>query len=411
MTLAFCACGSSDKPSEEATDEAYAPYWTDEQKATLDSMKQVDDEGYLYEMDYSAEYNLDDIIAEGTKTSPEERAAFQKLYLSESEFDVPEKIYGSCTGFATKDADGHQIMGRNYDWDKDEQVGAVVHIAPKDGYKSVGMTDMGFIGVAKGFNTIEEKECALYAPLFTVDGMNETGLACTVLVLEEDGSKQETGKKTMISGMVVRMLLDRASTVQEAEELLRNYDIVSSMYASREDNELGGSDFHWLVTDKNGDSAIFEIVDNKLVVNKTPVVVEGDIEGFDSMPTADINKNVKIEYPKEDKGYLCVTNFYVSEGYKNTHGEGYWRYQTISKKLEENLNPTTEEAMEYLKDTKYGMNDVDCSVSMRSDGDDPEVESNWPWITVWSGVYNTDDLTLTLCLRENYDKAYTFEVK
>lgn len=420
---AFTACSTSDSKNNngekgtEATTQTSAEtegasWWTKEQKETIDSLEICDEGGFLYEVDYSADYDLDKIIESGAKTSNMLRKGFKDLYLPDSEYDIPNPIYGGCSGFATKDADGNQIMGRNYDWDINLEVSLVVHTSPKNGYKSVGMTDLGFTGVSAGFETNQEKERVLYAPIFTTDGINEKGLTCTVLILDEKGVYQNSDKQDVVTSMVVRLLLDKTATVKEAEELLNKYDIVSAFYANKFSDPNQGKNFHWLVTDKTGDSAVFEFVDNKLVVNRTPVDVESDFGKMtDINDISDINEQVKISYPKKDTGYQLVTNFYVSEGAENTIGEGFWRYQTLKNKLEENPNPTKEEAMKYLEAVRFYKNDVDTSLLIKGQGQDPDDYINWGWFTVWSEIYDTENLTMDVCIHERYNKTYHFKIK
>lgn len=388
-----------------------ASYWTEEQQNTIDSLTQRDKDGYLYEVDYTADYNFDELLKKGTYPYKDMIKNFQKINLSESTAPLPKTMYGGCSAFATTNKEGHPIMGRNYDWNKDTEVSLVIHTAPKDGYASVGMVDMGFLGLGAGFSTPEKTESILYAPILTNDGINEKGLASTVLILDENAAHQDTGKQSLISSVVVRIMLDKAATVKEAEALLRKYDIVSCFYKKESKDPSGGSNFHWLVTDATGDAAVFEIVDEELVVNRNPVTVDYDFDhSKDSCSTEELNKAVKISYPNEKKPYQLVTNFYVTEGAKNTVAEGYWRYQTLKNLLEKNPNPTNKEAMQYLKEVKYYKNDKDLSLALNAQGKDASKDENWKWLTVWSEVYDLEELAMHVCSRENYDKEYVFSI-
>lgn len=429
MTAIFslAACGNSKQDTQapqeattkaavEASTEAeeieVADYWTDAQKDTIKSMHQVDVKGLLWEMKYTADYDLDKLIQEGTWPSSEARTNFQKLFLPGSSYEIPEKIYGGCSAFGTQNADGHQIMGRNYDWDMSDEICMAVHTAPENGYASVGMADVGFVGMKKGFEGLEAKEAALYAPVFTVDGINEKGLACTVLLLDEQGAYQKTGKQQISSTIVVRLLLDRAATVKEAEELLKQYDIASSFYMDKSQDELEGKSFHWLVTDKTGDTAVFEVVDGELVVNRTPIIVKGDFYNMPQDTTQEkLNSEVELLYPEVETGYNLVTNFYVSPNAKNHRGEGFWRYQELAHSLYMIPNPTNAEAMEFLQRVRFYQNDGDTMLDIRAQGKDMRDPNEWAWCTVWSEVYDTETLSLDICIYEDYKNQYTFFVE
>ncbi len=388
-----------------------APYWTAEQQNTIDSLTQLDQEGYLYEVDYTAEYSLDKLLEAGTYPYSDMMKNFRQMHLPESTAPMPKTMYGGCSAFATTNNAGHRIMGRNYDWNNDTEISMVLHTAPKDGYTSVGMVDMGFLGLAADFSTSEKIETVLYAPLLINDGMNEKGLACTILILDEEAAHQNTGKQPLLSSVVVRVMLDKAATVKEAEAILRQYDIFSVFYKKDSTDPTGGSSFHWLVADATGDAAVFEIVDGELAINRNPVTVEYDFDhANDACSTEELNKAVKISYPNEEKPYQLVTNFYVTEGARNTVAEGFWRYQKLKELLEQNPNPTNEQAMEYLQEVKYGQNDRDMSMALTAQGKDAQNAENWKWLTVWSEVYDQEELTMRVCSRENFDTEYVFSI-
>lgn len=389
-----------------------ASYWTEDQQATIDSLTQIDEEGYLYEVDYTADYQFDELIKQGTYPYKDMINHFKELNLPESTAPLPKTMYGGCTAFATRNNEGHQIMGRNYDWNKDSEISLVLHTAPEDGYASVGMVDMGFLGLAAGFTTADQTELILYSPILINDGINEKGLSCTVLILDENAAHQDSGKQALLSSVVVRMMLDKTATVKEAEDLLKQYDIFSCFYKKDSTNPDSGSSFHWLVSDAAGDAAVFEIVNGELVVSRNPVIVDYDFESsVDAISTEDLNKAVKILYPDEEKPYQLVTNFYVTEGAENTVAEGYWRYQKLRDLLEQNPNPTNKQAMSFLEATKYFENDIDMSFKLAAEGKDAHSDENWKWLTVWSEVYDSEDLTMTVCSRENYEKEYVFNIK
>lgn len=68
---------------------------------------------------------------------------------------------------------------------------------------------------------------AMYAPL---DGMNEKGLAVSVNMIQDGAAvSQNTSKPDITTTTAIRLLLNNAADVNEAIELLDQYDTHSSM--------------------------------------------------------------------------------------------------------------------------------------------------------------------------------------
>ena len=376
-------------------------YLTEEAKSTLMTLDQVDADGFVYHMDYLADYRFDEALATGA-VWPDYDAALHELLLPDAPFDPLKGISaGGCSAFAALSPEGHALMGRNYDWTRNANLLLVLHTAPEGGYASVGMCDLGFFGFTKAAGIPRQnRPLLLYAPYVTVDGMNEKGFACTVLVLEEEGMKQERGNTVLPSGFAVRYMLDHAATVEEAIALLGGMDMRSVFYMDGSADHRHGGSFHWLVTDASGDRAVIEYVDGEMKVNRQPLKV--------SYHPAD--NTFTLAPAQEDKEYLAVTNFYVSDGIENTRGMGYWRYETLCSLLDENAHPDAGLAMEYMRAVRFLLNDNEVRARMTLKGMDPDDLDHWRWITSWSTVYDTATFTVSLCAEENYDAVYTFSV-
>ena len=71
----------------------------------------------------------------------------------------------------------------------------------------------------------------------------------------------ETGNRDLTVTMAVRLLIDRAATVDEAIELLRNYDIHTGH----------GWTQHLFVGDASGDGAVIEWHKGQMKVVKSPI--------------------------------------------------------------------------------------------------------------------------------------------
>ena len=135
---------------------------------------------------------------------------------------------------------------------------------PAEGYDSVSTVNMDFLNL--GLHMPEETQMrllAVAAPFAPMDGMNEKGLCVAVLMIQDSpGFQQDTGKPDLTTTMAVRLLLDKASDVEEALELLSQYD----MHAS------AGMMVHFAIADAAGHSVVVEYIGNEMVVTETPVV-------------------------------------------------------------------------------------------------------------------------------------------
>ena len=189
---------------------------------------------------------------------------------------------------------------------------------------------------------------SLYAPL---DGLNEKGLAVSVNMIQDQAAiHQDTGKPDITTTTAVRLLLDQAEDVEEALELLGQYDFHSSM----------GMMVHLALADAGGRSVAVEYVDNEMIVTETPV----------------------------------VTNFYLAAGEKQGMGtaQSHTRYEILTGVLEE-----------YETMTETEMRDALDSVSKDNFG---EFES-----TEWSIVMNQETKELIYYHREDYETGYLISVE
>ena len=376
-----------------------ADYWTAEQRETAESIRMIDDKGLLYEINYVGDYHLDEVIAAGTYPNDVSFTNIQKVILPNTTNPAPHNVsVGGCSSFAAVSAEGHPILCRNYDWFTGNSASIVIHTAPSDGYRVLGVSDPSYYGMHLGEDLSDEiRENLLYAPFCILEGVNEKGLSAGLMMLHGNPMCQDTGKQQLVSSMVIRVILDKAATVDEAIEVMKQYDIISGSY----DQDVS---FHWCVADLTGRRVVLEYVDNELIVNECPLDVHFD----DKTGASD------VVWLKDPADYILSTNFYVTEGAQDPKvlgDNGYWRYETLLNKLKENPNPTKEEAMGYLDAIHYGLQDGDTILELIEDGVDPSDISNWAWISIDSSVYDLQEKTLDICVQEDFTKTYTFSLE
>ena len=372
---------------------------------SVDSLHREDERGILYFMDYTADYYLLERFADKIAATP------------------------GCSTFLTDNLNGQKLFCRNYDFshyrfnkqgEPKDITGLVIVVRcanPRAKYKSIGTVDGFWLDFNKGRffagapdDGITDITLLAAAPLAIMDGMNEKGLAVSIMHLptenewkecesidydslspeeqklvvlldsagEEpkrldahvkknavainraDGrcwrvnknfavNQQTPGKKTLLHPILMRRMLDCAANVEEAIALAKKYNIKSPM----PDN-----DYHILVSDRSGNSVMLEWVENILKITK-----------------------------------ICHgTNFYLAR--EDHYGYGYERDEILSA---------------CLNKYKNGMNDnMAMEVLQLASQNSPEGSD--VGFTQWSGVYNLDELTMKLSVFMDYGKQYEYRI-
>ncbi len=324
-------------------------------KPQLDAIGTIEklDDG-IYSMTYAGDYGFDEFLARGGAASDEEVAAYLTEFLSHGFYKVSttEQSPGCSTVQADRE-DGGYLFGRNFDWDNGTIM--IVRTVPDGGYASVSTCNLDFLGFGDdflpdgGFMNELLSLAAVYVPL---DGINEKGLCIADLTIDiDEGISQDNGKPDLTTTTAIRLMLDRAATVDEAIALLGQYDMHGSI----------GSMHHIAISDSTGKSVVVEYINNELTVTETKV----------------------------------VTNFFIAEGDHRGIGseQSKLRYNILEEWIYENGLANAS-----------GMRDALKSVSKTAIGDEYEM-------TVWSIVFDQEECTATYYFRENYDSSLVFKVK
>lgn len=384
MILSSCGDDSNESPKPTPTDNE-ARLLTDENKrAMVYSMVDLEgDKGRIYEINYTEDYKLDAALDADIDGVPA-LLGFVMQNLLDVQSTKPQAVSydAGCSAFACPDkTSGDFLMGRNFDFNHiDATTGErtmipviAVHTAPKGGKKSVSFVDGLFIGYKSGFYTDGKSDLSMLMalPYVLLDGINEDGFAICVLKLDGKPTKQEQpGKKKIFTTVAMRMLLDRASTVKEAVEMLKQYNMCM---------DSDPASYHYLMADATGDFAIVEYTNS-------------DLEQHPD----------KMEVYTGDDAWRYVTNFYVSPSMADTdHGfnhstHGMARYLTLRDRLAQlNYRTTPAEAFALLQDVAQGP-------------EHPELSTGF---TQWSEVYNLSRKSLTLSILREWNKSFEFKVK
>ena len=381
MAMAMATAAASCAGGTSVSTENKASFITDAGKLEMiHSMKDLDGNGRLYEIDYNQDYMLDSVMQPGITEQTELFRHIASLLFDNLPAENAEVKYGAgCSAFAAQEAEGKGfLMGRNYDFrhftpDNKSYLptsAILVRTAPEGGKKSISMVDGLNLGFGQGFYNDGKTDLSMLMalPYAALDGINEDGFAIGVLALNEKQTNQQTGKQRIGTTVAIRMMLDKASTVREAIEMLKNYDM--DMRGN------GHSNYHFFMADATGDYAIVEYTFDK-----------------------DRTEPRVMEVFTADDSLRCVTNFYVApsmtgttDGWGSSHGKD--RYENLRKTLDEKKHVMKEdEAMQLLEKVSQPPTE--------------ELTSQ----TQWSALYNLTEKTLRLTILREYAKEYNFRIE
>lgn len=352
LSLIFVSCGKAN--NQQAENSSFIPNNSNMElespEISLSSEVTNLAEG-ISAVKYEGAYGFDEFLSQGGASSDAEVVSYLTTnVLSGANGLSLDGIPFGCSTISVKDENGNALFGRNFDWNTCNAM--IVQSIPENGYASISTVNTDFINMSgMRLSSLPDKVQAiicLYAPL---DGMNEKGLAVSVNMIQDSATiSQNTDKPDITTTTAIRLLLDKAATVNEAITLLGEYDMHASM----------GYMMHLAIADCDGNSVAIEYVNNEIVVTETPV----------------------------------VTNFYLAEGDKHGIGtqQSHQRYDILMKTLADakvwNMN---------------GVRDALSSVSKKNFG---EFES-----TEWSAVFNQSTGEAHYYHRENYGERFTFSLR
>ncbi|ORY00399.1 hypothetical protein LY90DRAFT_519820, partial [Neocallimastix californiae] len=187
-------------------------------------------------------YGLDEFIKRNGTTSVMDLIEFLKenQLISESANITLEDPGFACSSFLVhkKDEDGF-YFGRNFDYSNSKAT--VLLTYPENDYSSIFTVNLSFIKDNNNSLTEEDlKYLSVYAP---VDVDNDTP------------------KPDIITSVAIRLLLDKAATVEEAINILKEYDMHQSL----------GLYTHFAITDAEGNAVVVEYINNEMTYVHSPI--------------------------------------------------------------------------------------------------------------------------------------------
>lgn len=314
---------------------------------TMATIKQLDDQ--VFAMEYKADYGFGEFLETGAASDAEVRDFIVKrlLHGMPMDFELPKL---GCSTFSAKLESGDSVFGRNFDELACPMM--MVTTRPKDGYASISMVNLSYIGYSDTYlpDSAQNSLLALAAPYVPLDGVNEKGLSAGVLFIASAPTNQDTDKVDITTTTAIRMILDRCATVDEAIDMLSQYDMHSSASAC----------FHIHIADAQGGSAVVEYVKDEMLV-------------------------------AEEK---AATNFLFNP-LPGVREIGRDRYDTMIARLKENDG--------VFKDMRDAMTLLEAVAQHGG----PERQSG----TRWSCIYNQTKPELLLAVNRDYENMYAFSLE
>lgn len=270
---------------------------------SLSTLEKLDDYD-MYRMTYYGDYGFDEFLETGASNDSDIEKFVTKRLLKGLPINLGVTGDG-CTAFVVKNKKGEVLFGRNFDFLYAPSL--QIHTKPKNGYASVSTVNLTFAGYSEDFlpeGSVKNKFLTLAAPFLPFDGMNEKGVTIALLAVPEAEPFYDGDRVTLNTTTAIRLVLDKAATVDEAIDLLRRYNIYFS----------GGVECHYLIADASGRSVIVEYYDNGLQVVES-------------------TENYQIA-----SNFIAYNGLNIGEGFTE-----FERYETVKSAIEKNSGTLNED--------------------------------------------------------------------
>ena len=340
------------------------------------------EDGAVYSMKIKGDFYFDDFLKQGGAKTDDELISFisKKVTRGLMKMNIKETDLG-CASFTAVTESGDRLFARNYD-NESSNVCITLTNPGKGRHASFSTADLRYLSLdgKKNVKGLMNKITCLATPFVPLDGINDAGVSCSVLMTyqgePEDNNAVATNQNDPKKGDIttttmLRMILDYADNVDEAVELVKKYNLHDSANTS----------FHYMVADATGKSAILEWV-----------------YGTDATDNDGSKRELVVTYNTGDDNigeregasdFQWVTNFIILPDYYETDEDkaGLDRYDQIYNDLSATNGVVKNEwaAMDILKTIgRRSYKPGDC-------------------VTVHSVIYNLTKKTVLWVSNENFD--------
>lgn len=344
--------------------------------------------------------------ASSIHTNPEKVADYLYLityddYDEASMTDFANTLSSTAMGGACSVVRNGNYVGRNFDYYYCNMAEHVIRVNAAPGrYASIGIAS-GLVDFTPEMAE-NRPQSRLYdlLPYFTMDGVNERGLYCSINIAPTGDLGHTTGtnpgKHLLYSPMVVRYLLDNAASADEAIALLEECNIVSPPI-------LG--ELHFFIADSTK-SLVVETINNKLcygapkdeIMTNFYLLHDGYTPNAMGIERYDLLKRLYplsasfdgtcalMDSVRYSRMYdLSLTPYWYSESYG-----GDWHGVHID------INTPLSDWEDYLE------------VAVRKYENRTRSFMEFIWITIHTSVYDMQKRSLRVFTQEEFDHPYDF---
>ena len=291
------------------------------------------------------DYKLDELLNEHITDANMLKKRMAELAAPGYDVSLNLPAKQGCSVFFAEDGVDY-LFGRNFDLQETNCL--LVHTTPENGYESFGFAVVGMLN--KGANQNPSNAVnALLSPYACMDGMNIKGVAVSVNAVDGPAIYQNRGNPVIIAPLVIRIVLDKAASTDEAVKLLEGYDA----------QMVNG--YQFFICDESGKTAIINYIHDEMVVT----------------------------YDKR-----LMTNFYlcdIPDDYPAGHGQD--RYDTAKEQLEEK---------------GYHLDTSEAFGILQSIQQTPETEGLG--LTQWSIVYHPKSGFADIVYHRHWDNPLKFDM-
>lgn len=348
------------------------------------SPKATNGDEYLYEITYD-DYDFDSALK----------------YVVDNQEKLLKKEPAACSAVRNGN-----FYGRNLDYFINQDADVVIHTkATKDHFASLGMASCCPI-ISKPTIDAGKFDETLYnlLPLFTVDGINENGVAANINVLPTKQCKPTTGTNpgapTLLVSCVVRYILDHAKSVDHAIELLKERNIVSLPA------EAFPFETHFMISDANK-TVVVEFWNNEMVVVNSNIMTNFYLCNDKCVERMGVERfDILKEHYEEGATAEGMKKLMQRVWYSQTYTRDtkpFWYSEFVSEEL---TNPDLEAGNVAPFDEV-----VDRAIAKFGSMEQQKKNRlNDSWYTTHTSIYDLKNLTLTLIAQEN-DTEWHFSLK
>ena len=343
-----------------------------------DIVIRLDDDGYLYYMDYTKDYY-----------SPEVLDAMRELGY----------IDPGCSVFFTHNVAGECISCRNYDYphrvsEEDRTLtglNIILHCKPEGKYESIAVADAVWCGesnplLQRGGPDQEGFDVNLLdiLPYQCMDGINEKGLYVSIQRVDIKEGDQPA-RFPAGSSMLLRFILDDCANVDEAIRKTKTGIIVPEDWQG----------CHFMVSDTTGRCVVIESR------NSVVSVITSDICTNFYLASDDMEDYYRNGVLREEA--VKMTDEDGTPNYHYGYGHGYHRFVTILGQLERYRDTTREEYYTIMPESA-------ALVILQSVVQNSYTNASGISMTQYSVIYNNNKKTVEVWPFQNYSKSFVFDV-